>query len=128
MESANLNLPPDNDARLAALLRSTHTDLPDDGFTARVLAALPPPTPSAVPFLERPAGRPIVLSIAALAGLALALWQGLSVETLRTLVPAVQQTTATASVSVTDPAFSIALFVTAASVLYAMKPRFLRLL
>lgn len=43
MEPAHLNSPRDEDAALAALLRAQSTDIPDDGFSARVLAALPTP-------------------------------------------------------------------------------------
>lgn len=51
MESPDLNPPPPEDARLEAWLR-THgaaAPLPDDGFSARVLAALPPPAPAVAP-------------------------------------------------------------------------------
>jgi len=126
MESANVNPSSNDDAHLAALLRQNHADLPDDGFTARVLAALPPPAPRAVPFFERPSARAFVFSLAALAGLALALSQGLSLETLRALVPAIHQTAAASPHSLGDPAFSTALLVAAASFLYAMKHRLLR--
>ena len=39
-----MNSPDPTDEKIAALLRaSAHDSLPDDGFTARVTAALPPP-------------------------------------------------------------------------------------
>ncbi|HWA84869.1 MAG TPA: hypothetical protein VG710_01490 [Opitutus sp.] len=42
MESPSLNFPPDEDAALAAMLRAHAPTIADDGFTARVMAALPP--------------------------------------------------------------------------------------
>jgi hypothetical protein len=47
MESADLNSPRHEDAALAALLRQHRAPVPDDGFTHRVLAALPPIQPVA---------------------------------------------------------------------------------
>ncbi len=49
MEPADLNSSSRDDARLEALLRRSATTLPDDGFSARVLAALPPPSQLAAP-------------------------------------------------------------------------------
>lgn len=43
MEPAHLTPPSEDDPRLEALLRQPVSPLPDHGFTARVLAALPPP-------------------------------------------------------------------------------------
>ena len=43
MEPANLTPTPDEDEALAALLRSSAPALPDDGFSPRVLTALPLP-------------------------------------------------------------------------------------
>lgn len=49
MEPTDLNPPPHpNDARIEAWLRQPATSLPDDGFSARVVAALPPPAPARV--------------------------------------------------------------------------------
>jgi hypothetical protein len=46
MEPSGLNSTPPDDAVLEALLRGgAEPDLPDDGFTRRVLAALPPSRP-----------------------------------------------------------------------------------
>ncbi len=47
MEPANLNSPTQDDEKLVQFLRATEGEqLPDDGFSARVLAALPPPRPA----------------------------------------------------------------------------------
>lgn len=52
MEPTDLNSPDPTDDKLAAFLRSAASaPLPDDGFSARVLAALPPPRPA--PLLAR---------------------------------------------------------------------------
>lgn len=53
MESQRLNSPQDEDATLAALLRAQIAPIADDGFSARVLAALPPRTASPAPRLLR---------------------------------------------------------------------------
>lgn len=37
-----MNSSPDEDAAVAALMQSRTSEIPDDGFSARVLAALPP--------------------------------------------------------------------------------------
>ncbi|ACB75850.1 hypothetical protein [Opitutus terrae] len=43
MEPSSLNASPQEDAALTAMLRAQSPVIPDDGFSARVLAALPPP-------------------------------------------------------------------------------------
>jgi len=43
MEPASLKTPLDEDASLAAMMHSRAPEISDDGFSARVLAALPPP-------------------------------------------------------------------------------------
>lgn len=54
MEPTDLNSFRDEDAALSALFREQAPALPDEGFSARVLAALPPPAvPSASPAPER---------------------------------------------------------------------------
>lgn len=51
MESSDLNLHPRDDARLEAWLRTGagQPPLPDDGFSARVMAALPSAAPAPAP-------------------------------------------------------------------------------
>lgn len=46
MESSGLNASHDHEAALTAMLRRPASAIPDDGFSARVLAALPPPRPT----------------------------------------------------------------------------------
>lgn len=56
MEPAKLKPPVDEEATLAAMARLQSPAIPDDGFSARVLAALPPPTPERLR-RARPAAR-----------------------------------------------------------------------
>jgi hypothetical protein len=72
MEPANLTpLPPERDPLEAWLsAKASVAPLPDEGFTARVLAALPPPQSS---FSW---GRLLLYATGALSGLAVAWWRG----------------------------------------------------
>lgn len=76
MEPTNLNSPPPDDEQLEALLRrAASAALPDDGFSTRVLAALPSKDPSPSPLL-----RPTLCVVAAVAGTAFA-WKQLTSTT-----------------------------------------------
>lgn len=77
MEPANLNSPSPDDQHLRTLLGQGLPPLPDDGFTQRVLAALPPPTPK-----RTLSFRALLCTVAAVAGLALALRRGPSLQSL----------------------------------------------
>ena len=66
MESPDLNLRPPPDDPLEKLLRAASPPVPDDGFTARVTAALPPPRRAAH-------SRPLAAAIGAFAGIGFAL-------------------------------------------------------
>jgi hypothetical protein len=73
MEPTDLNSSPDanDEARLTALLRPTSAPLPDDGFSARVVMALPPAGTGPAPW------RRIVFCLAGLAaGCGVVLWRG----------------------------------------------------
>lgn len=74
MEPTNLNPPPSEDDQLAALLRANSPAVPDDGFSALVLTALPPPRQAAR------GTRPQIIAgiLGALAGLGFALRKGAS--------------------------------------------------
>ncbi len=126
MEPANVNLPPDDEAHLAALLRRTPAELPDDGFSARVLAALPPPARRSVPLLEYPLVRALAFSLAALAGLVFAIFRGLSLDSVHTLETALLQTLREAPLSLSDSSAVLAFTFAALSILYAMKDRLSR--
>jgi len=73
MEPANLNSDASEDAALAALMRNGRSEMADDGFTARVLAALPPPKRRAVP--ARNVAGWLAYSIGGCAGLLVVLWR-----------------------------------------------------
>jgi hypothetical protein len=78
MEPADLNSPPD-DRRLAGLLQQTSVPIADDGFSDRVLAALPAPpsaAPRLIPFVATATGGVI--------GVAYARWQGATTGELET--------------------------------------------
>jgi hypothetical protein len=62
-------LPPD-ESRLEAVLRQEAPDLPDDGFTLRVMAVLPPRRPALI------SRRAVCCAVGAAAGVVLALYQG----------------------------------------------------
>jgi hypothetical protein len=58
-----------DDDSLEALLKSQHESIPDDGFSARVLAALPEPRPARLSPVRR---QRVLVALATLAGLAVA--------------------------------------------------------
>ena len=71
MESPDLNRSFSGDADLEAWLRRGTPALPDDGFSTRVMAALPPPRRSSL--------RPLLCTAAGMLGLAIAFhWGALS--------------------------------------------------
>lgn len=118
MEPANLTPTPDrDDARLAALLGEPARALPDDGFSARVLAALPPPT-------RVPTRRSRVSWCVAAAGLGtfVALAGAAPWADLRESWSPVLSALAPVSASFSDPDVLAALVVALASVIYALRP------
>ena len=75
MEPANLNSPPD-DARLEAWLREdAGAPLPDDGFSARVVAALPPRPRATSVWLQA-----LPIAVGAAAGVAFMGWRGGTID------------------------------------------------
>ena len=125
MEPTDLNSPsdhPGDDAVLTALLREAEPPLPDNGFSARVLAALPPPPPA--PFgLRVP-----ILTAATIAGLVLA-WQHITatggapavVAELDARLSQIHAALALSNGSMVDPALTFALAATVGSLLYAFR-------
>ena len=126
MEPANLNSAPregddgggESDARLAALLRDRSTALADEGFSARVLAALPPPRRTPTPALGR---RLAVGWAGAVAGIAFALWRGTSPTDLQTAFDQTGVALLKATAVLADPVFVIAFVATGLSLLFAFK-------
>lgn len=113
MEPANLNSPEPADDRLEDLLRQKRSaPLADGGFSARVLAALPPRENRRLAW-----GRTAVLMAATLAGFAVALAQGGHWIDLPTQL---EQAVAAVSDQLADPQISLALAITAASLALAL--------
>lgn len=110
--------PLSGDSSLETLLREPAPGLPDNGFSTRVLAALPAPKAP-----RRSRARLRFGAAGALAGIGFAYWRGGSwadatVE-LRPLSTATTQLVA----AFTDPALLLALTVTALSLLFVFRPR-----
>ena len=124
MEPANLNPASrdgddgDAEARLAAHLRARSPALPDDGFSARVLATLPPPRRAPAPGLGR---RLAVGWAGAVAGIAFAMWRGTSPADLQAAFDQSNLALVKVTSSLADPAFAVALVATALSLLFVFK-------
>ena len=104
MEPANLNLPPDDDAQLAAWLRADSPHLPDHGFSVQVLAALP--RRRTARSLLPPLGACVA---GALGGLGFALRNGASWSGVASVL---HEEAATCSLFFSDPWFALALALT----------------
>lgn len=121
MEPTNVNPLPDRDdaPRLEALLRRPAAALPDDGFSARVLSALPPPL--IAPARARRSRRLWCAAGATLgAGVALlgaAPWNDAG-ETWTSLLSAF----APLSARFSDPTVLVTVVIALASVVYALRP------
>ena len=116
MEFVGMNIPPSEDAQIRSLLSEHQPPLSDDGFSNRVMAALPAPVTRRNTSL-----RAAVCALGAAAGCVVA-WQGVSgfgawdqsSQHLRTAL-------AEAAVGMSDTRFLVAIAVTAASLAYAFK-------
>ncbi|HEX2853200.1 MAG TPA: hypothetical protein VHO24_08180 [Opitutaceae bacterium] len=117
MEPADLNSPSSHDRRLEQALSQSLAPLADDGFSARVLAALPEKK-SAAPSILRYG---LCLAGATL-GATLAVKQAVSPEGLSGTTVQLNEALANASVLVTDPRAFTALLITGVSLLFALKP------
>ena len=113
-----MNPPPNDDARLAALVRQSAPELADDGFSARVLTALP-----AREAVRRPRLRFVFCAAGAAAGIGFAYWQGASWSALREGLTPLLAPTARLVAVFADPGIVLALTVTAASLLFVYRPR-----
>ena len=130
MESPDLNprpAPPD-DAALTAFLARAQPPLPDDGFSARVVAALPAPRRAPLPV------RPLLTAVAALAGAALSWRQFAEVggsqavtqqfnDVLDGLQLAANHTLGPTPTANLPAALSLAIGVSAVSLLYTFRHR-----
>ena len=116
MEPADLNHPANDDARLEAMLRRAAPPLPDDGFSARVLAALPAPEAAAALW------RRIAFCLAgAAAGYGFALWRGAAWPDLQLELEQFATALVNATSTLADPLLGAALVVTALSLLFAFQ-------
>lgn len=118
MEPTDLNASSRDDQRLAAMLRDAQPAVADDGFSARVLAALPSPKPSTAAWRSRP----LVCICGALVGSAFA-WK-LGMSSLSFDAASAELRASFLAPFVNDAPFAltgvgIAFVVTAASLLYA---------
>lgn len=113
MEPANLNSRPPDEDRLADLLKSGSPDLPDAGFSQRVLAALPPPRRRLLPWSS-------LLWAGAAAALALVIVQGMGGSVLNADIGAwTSQAGAALERLLADPWSAGALLVAAAALALA---------
>ena len=116
MEPGNVNSSANDDRRIEALLRDAVTPLPDDGFSARVMAALPGAE-------KQPATRRrLAFCLAgAMCGCAFALWRGVSVPELEAAYSRFAPSLMNAASPLADPVLATALMVAALSLLFAFR-------
>jgi len=109
MEPADMTPLSPEDARLEKFLsQDLDAPLPDAGFSARILEALPPQRKRAIPW-----ARIMALTTGALAGLAVALWQGARWSDLMSIAAQLEQVTFQISAQLTDAGFILALAIIA---------------
>ncbi|HVW20265.1 MAG TPA: hypothetical protein VHC86_03545 [Opitutaceae bacterium] len=114
MEPANLR--PDDDPIEALLRRALPPEVPDAGFSARVLAALPPPSRRSLPW------RQILLCAAgAAAGAAAALATGHSLQLALPTDAELAAAAQGAAQALSRPANALTVLIAAAALLYAWR-------
>lgn len=121
MEPTDLNSSPPDDAQLEAWLRASTAlpVLPDDGFSRRVLTALPPP-PNSVP-------RTWFCLGGALIGLVVIANKAWPSGSSSARLPDFQATILTALTQLSVPAFGLALGITFLSLWFAFRERLWKL-
>jgi hypothetical protein len=119
MEPTDLNPLSRDDERLSAILREAQPAIADDGFSTRVLAALPPPKNSALPLLSRP----FACAIGTLVGIAVAWNHGVFSASFTSAFAELRASVSTSLATNADmpagPGLALALVATAASLFYA---------
>jgi hypothetical protein len=123
MESNDLKPTPPDDPQLEAWLRTSaaQSPLPDDGFTQRVLAVLPPPT-------RRQSAQRLWFCLGgALAGIVVAAVGAFYPGNRPVDLPAIEDTLMAALTQLSGPGFGLALGITILSLWFAFRDR-LRLL
>jgi hypothetical protein len=116
MEPPDLNSPSDDDRRLEARLQQAQPELPDHGFSTRVLLALPPRRS-----VRLGQERIWVCAIGALTGLLVALSRGVSWSALADGLAQLQATEPKILAMLGDPMILLALAVTGLSLLFAFQ-------
>jgi hypothetical protein len=116
MESTDLNSPTSDDERLQAMLRESSPPLADDGFSTRVIAALPPEKQTFVLY-----ARLAVCALGASIGLVFTWKRGVSTESLILAANQILESVAQTGMGLGDSRIVAALAVTALSLLYAFK-------
>jgi len=114
MEPNDLNLPPPDDAQLEAWLRTSASlpPLPDDGFTSRVVGALP------APVARRSTRRLWVCVAGALVGVTVAAVKITTTTDFMWRVPALAPEAVQSLQQLADPRLLVVLAVTVASLLF----------
>jgi hypothetical protein len=115
MEPADLKTPSPDDRRVDAWLRQPPPELPDAGFSARVLAALPPQK-TATPWVP---SRTLLCTLALMAGMALAFSRGISSSGTATNPEQWREISANLAPLLTNPWLGLSLAITAASLFMA---------
>ena len=121
MEPADLKSPRPEDDRLRMLLSAAQPALPDNGFTQRVLGALPPAPPRATHF------RTVLCTLAAAAGLALAIARSPSLHTLSIELDRLSESWVNSTLPLvrdSGAALALAFAATALSLLYVFRGSF----
>ena len=116
MEPTDLNSPSDADRRLEALLRQAQPELPDHGFSTRVLAALPREKT-----VGRMPSRLMLCTIGSVAGAVFAVGHGITPSELDAAADRLNESLASVAPLATNPGLLAALAITGASLLFAFR-------
>ena len=115
MEPANLNMPSEREDEIEALLRTAQPPLADDGFSTRVLAALPTTAP-------RESGRWWWATAGGVAGAAVAITRGFSLGALRDSALDFQSSLAALAPVVDNAWVALAVLISVGALIYAHWP------
>jgi hypothetical protein len=114
MESSNLTPPSDREDELEALLRRPRASLPDDGFSARVMATLPANS-------RQNRSRLWFVIIGGVAGVVFAVRRGASGKALQESVADLSHSFAAVGAVTANPWFWVALGIIALSMIYTLR-------
>ena len=111
-----MNTPSSEDERLRSILRGGVTPLPDDGFSTRVMAALPSQNHGLMLY-----ARAAVCGLGALVGLVFAWQRGVSFDSVKVAANQLSDSFVQAGGGLADYRFVVAVAVTGLSLLYVFK-------